>query len=158
MFFSYLCTYWGHVNDLHVYIIFFYMHVNLAGMMNYFFDSFLLWDFIFYCCIWYSWANMNWCIFVIMCHIQISCQSQYLMKCFLCFSIVISLTFSHDVLCLHLFTVQQPCYQSTLYHCCFGVFLFDACMWDISIFLILPLSSKGFTRFVCFYKNEVKNA
>jgi len=42
------------------------------------------------------------------------------------------------IFCIHLATVQQSCYQSTLYHTCtFGVFLFDACMWDMSIFLIL---------------------
>lgn len=62
------------------------------------------------------------------------------------FSFVIFLTFSHDVLCLHLFTVQQPCYQSTLYQSavlvCF--FLMHVC-W---IFPSFPLSSKGFTRFV----------
>lgn len=102
MFFSYMCKYWGHERFACIYnFFFFYMHVNLAGMMNYFFDLFLLyWDFIFtfYRCIWYSRANMNWCIFVIMCHIQIYCHSQYLMKCFPCFSIVISLTFSHDIL------------------------------------------------------------
>ncbi len=29
--------------------------------------------------------------------------------------------------------------------CTFGVFSVDACMWDISIFLILPFSPEGFT-------------
>ncbi len=57
----------------------------------------------------------------------------------------IQLTFSHDILCIHLFTVQQPCYQSTLYHSVILVcFHLMHVLWDISIFWILPFSPEGF--------------